>query len=157
MQGGDDSAGRIVKQNRTDTDGHAILEIMRVIEERFVLADRLAFVVEDRPTASHPPRIYRHAIRYQWPRLGLNLLLDLAAETVGITEADLQLALLVLRQIADVGFTCDGCCKNRFPRGRVIWIGSAGLLKTVEVINDPRSGAGEQLCGNGSLWVAEEL
>ena len=88
---------------------------MGVGEERLVLADRLALVVEDRPAAAHPARADVHlrlAIRADddlagsiargRARLGLDLLLDLAAEAVGVGEADLDLGLLRRREVADV-------------------------------------------------------
>ena len=76
-------------------------------EERLVLADRLALVVEDRPAAADPARadslshtgghpatmIFRR-IALGTARLGLNLLLDLAAEAVGVGEAVLDLRSL---------------------------------------------------------------
>ena len=57
VQRGDDALDRVVEQHRADADLHAELEAMRVAEERLVLADRLALVVEDRPAAADPARV----------------------------------------------------------------------------------------------------
>ena len=96
MDGGDDALNRVVTQDRADADLHAELELVplrwELAEERLVLADRLALVVEDGPAAAHPARIDDRAAVDHRSRLGLDLLLDLAAEAVGVAEADLELA-----------------------------------------------------------------
>ena len=71
-------------------------------EERLVLADRLALVVEDRPAAADPARLDDWPAVDQRPRLGLDLLLDLAAEAVGVGEAVLDLGLLAGAEIGVV-------------------------------------------------------
>ena len=111
MQRGDHALDRVVEQHRADADAHVELEAVGVGEEWLVLADRLALVVEDGPAAAHPARadiVRRHlrlAIRADddlavcialghRPGLGLDLLLDLAAEAVGVGEAVLDFGLL---------------------------------------------------------------
>ena len=84
--------------------------MVRVVEERLVLPDRFAFVVEDRPATADPAwrsltsslatAVISDVMR-TW--FGLDLLLDLAAEAVGVGEADLDLGLLTRLQIADMG------------------------------------------------------
>ena len=58
VQGGDDALGRVVEQHRADANHDAKLEVMRGAEERLVLADRLALVVEDGPAAANPAWIH---------------------------------------------------------------------------------------------------
>ena len=120
VQRGDDALDGVVEQDRADADAHVELEAVGVGEERLVLPDRLAFVVEDRPAAADPARadiVRRHlrlAIRAHddlavgialghRPRLGLDLLLDLAAEAVGVGEADAESSSARRRRIAYVG------------------------------------------------------
>jgi hypothetical protein len=45
MNGSDNSFQRVVEEGRTNTDFISELEIVRRAEERFVLADGLAFVI----------------------------------------------------------------------------------------------------------------
>ena len=111
VQRGDHALDRVIEQHRADADAHVELEAVGVGEERLVLADGLALVVEDRPAAAHPARadvVRRHlrlAIRAHddlpvciapghRSRLGLDLLLDLAAKAVGVGEAELDFGLL---------------------------------------------------------------
>src|SRR5262249_43790642 len=57
MQRGDDAFDRVIEQGGTDTGvGHLALGLvqMRGTEERFVLPDRLALVVEDRAPCADP-------------------------------------------------------------------------------------------------------
>ena len=92
VQRGDDALDRVVEQHRADADANvAELEAVRGAEERLVLADRLALVVEDRPAAADPARVRRPGRLRQRPGLGLDLLLDLAAEAVGVGEVMLDL------------------------------------------------------------------
>ena len=135
MQRGDDSLGRVVEQHRADADHDAELEAMGVAEEGLVLADRLALVVEDGPAAADPAGTRRRATFDERPGLGLDLLLDFAAETIGITEAELQLALLARLQIADMGFARDGGSERRLAQTHV----------ASQVIDDPRRGVAQQV------------
>ena len=61
VQRGDDALGRVVEQHRADADltPNSNVSNMSVVraEERLVLADRLALVVEDGPAAADPARI----------------------------------------------------------------------------------------------------
>ena len=94
MQRGDDALDRVVEQDRADADLHAELEadgssLKNGSYWRTGLPLLLKMVqplptqrgLDDRAT----PFDYR-------PRLGLDLLLDLAAEAVGVGEADLDFA-----------------------------------------------------------------
>ena len=56
IERGDHALDRVVEQDRADADAHVELEAVRGGEERLVLADRLALVVEDRPAAADPAR-----------------------------------------------------------------------------------------------------
>ena len=82
---------------------------MRRAEERLVLANRLALVVEDGPAAADPARVDHGATFHQRPGLGLDLLLDLAAEAVGVGKAELDLEALRRQRVADVGFARERC------------------------------------------------
>ena len=109
MQSCDRALGRVVEQHRTDADAHVELEPVGVGKEGLVLTNRLSLVVEHRPAAPHPARsvVRRHhrlAIRAHddlavaiphrhRPRLGPDLLLDLATEAVRIGEGDLYLGV----------------------------------------------------------------
>ena len=134
VQRGDHALDRVVEEHRADADAHVELEAVGVGEERLVLADGLALVVEDRPAAAHPARadiVRRHlrlAVRAHddlavgialgnRPRLGLDLLLDLAAEAVGVGEA-----VLDLRSAGQARGRCRGsrapACRRRRAAGR---------------------------------------
>jgi hypothetical protein len=65
--------------------------------------------------------------------------MDLAAEAVGVGEADLQLALLILFQVTDVGFPSDGGSKS--------WL--AQPPEPVEVVDDARRGVSQQAWSSG--------
>src|SRR5574337_848698 len=82
MQGSGDPLDRIVEQDGADALPLGEFEPVCRTEKRFVLADWLALVVEDRPTAAHPTRYGINAI--DLARLRLDLLLDFAAETIGV-------------------------------------------------------------------------
>jgi hypothetical protein len=56
VQRGDDALGRVIEQHRADAVDGIELEAMRRAEERLVLANRLALVVEDGPAAADPAR-----------------------------------------------------------------------------------------------------
>ena len=98
MQRGDHALDRVVEQDRAHADrARRTRSGACRAEERLVLPDRLALVVEDRPATADPARgdVYGRLRlialpRAERPRLGLDLLLDLAAEAIGIAEADLH-------------------------------------------------------------------
>ena len=92
VQRGDNALGRVVEQDRADAGLHAIFEVMRGAEERLVLTDRLALVIEDGPAAADPAWIDQGAAFHHGSGLGLNLLLNLAAEAVRVGEAELDFA-----------------------------------------------------------------
>jgi hypothetical protein len=55
------------------------------------MTDRLAFVVEDGPAAAYPARFNLRPSLDHRTGSGLQLRLDLAAEAVGVVQADLGL------------------------------------------------------------------
>src|SRR5262249_47390129 len=103
MKRRDHALDRIIEEYGADADAHVELEAVVVREERLVLADGLSLIVEDGPATADPARAevvgrhHRQAIgsddnlaigvarRYR-SRLCLDLLLDLAAEAIGIAE-----------------------------------------------------------------------
>jgi len=91
VQCGDDALDRIVEQGGANADDMGKLKFVGVGEERLVLANGFALVVEDRPAAADPTWIYVWASLDERPRFGLNFFLNLPSETVGVGEADLQL------------------------------------------------------------------
>ena len=56
MQRGNHAFDRVVKQHRADAEPDIELEVVGVGEERLVLADGLALVVENGPAAAYPAR-----------------------------------------------------------------------------------------------------
>ena len=124
---------------------------MGVGEERLVLADRLALVVEHGPAAAHPARadlVRRHhrlavradddlavgvALRHR-PRLGLNLLLNLPPETVGVGKTVLDFGLLAGLQVGGVSLARQGVDDGRLRVGLVL---RAPVSK--EVVHQPGS------------------
>ena len=99
MHRGHDSFDRVVKEDGADSRTCiAELELMslwQLAEKRLVLADRLAFVVEDGPAAADPARINDWPFVHDRARLGLDLLLNLATKAVRVAEGDLDLGLLI--------------------------------------------------------------
>ena len=105
MDCGDHVLDRVVAEDGADTDLVGELELVRRAEEGLVLADRLALVVENGPAAADPARISHWRIgiiQVEWPGLGLDLLLDLAAKAIGIAEADLDLQPIREDRVAGV-------------------------------------------------------
>lgn len=151
MQRGNHTLGGVIEQVRRDAGiRHLALFFieMRRAEERFVLFDWLAFVVEDGAAIADPTRrsiaLHEFAVRVThqcagpcvntWQRyvgftswrfalFGLHFLLNLSAETVGVSEADLNLGLRSTG-IEEVGLT-----RQRGGKG---WLARA--LKTFEVV-----------------------
>jgi hypothetical protein len=61
-------------------------------KEWLVLADRLVFVVEDRPSAANPSRLLDlRFVTGDWSGFRLDLLLYLAPESIGIRKCMLDL------------------------------------------------------------------
>src|SRR5262249_61515846 len=105
---------------------------MGIGEDRLFLANRFAVFVEDGPATADQAQLLicghdRLVIRADddlalpiplrnLALFGLYLFLDLAPEAVGIGEADLQLALFIWLQIADVRFARDGGRKRRLTQ-----------------------------------------
>src|SRR5436309_2849712 len=99
---------------------------MRVAEERFVLPDWFALVVEDGPATAHPSGVNFRPAFLDCPRLSLYLLLDLAPKTVGIGEADLDFQSCGRERVAEVRLACDARCKRRLAKA----------LETLQVVDD---------------------
>src|SRR5215510_11796888 len=104
MDRGDDALDRVVKQYGADAHRPREFKLVRGAEERFILPDRVALVVEDRPSAAHPARTDLRPAISKWPRFGLKLLLNFATEAVGVSEAVLDSGDLPRRQIGVVVF-----------------------------------------------------
>jgi hypothetical protein len=102
LQCGDDPVERVVEHHRADPDRAGELEGVGAGEERLVLADGLALVVEDGPAVADPAR------RAVQSGLGLHLALDLPAESVGVGECVLDARPLAWRQLVDMGFSGEG-------------------------------------------------
>src|SRR5262245_22233954 len=109
----DYSPDRIVKQHGAYARCSGEFESVRRAEERFVLANGFPFVIEDGPAAPDPTWIDVRSVRRQRPRLGLNLLLDLAPEAVRIGEAMLYSRLFVGAEVGVVGFARQGIDRRR--------------------------------------------
>ena len=136
MQRRDDAPDRVVEQHRADACGAGELEAVGGAEERLVLADRLALVVEDGPAAADPARIDVRTARHERARLGLDLLLDLAAEAVGVREAVLDSGLLAVPQVGVVGFAGQRIDNGRLRLGLI-----ARALVGEQVVDHARAGA----------------
>src|SRR3954468_4755830 len=153
MQRRDDAAGRVVEQDRAHANLAAEPEVVGIVEKRFVLPDRFALVVEDRPAGADPARVGDRTAIDERSRLGGNLVLNLAAEPVGITEADAKPGLFTRQQIADVRFA-----RNRRAERRQRRIRRAPCRRIArEVVDDPGRGALEQLGCERPLRVGMEL
>jgi hypothetical protein len=156
VQGGDDALDGVVEQHRADADADVELETLGIGEERFVLADGLALVVEDGPAAPHPARadvVRRHrlqAVRAQddlplgialgnRSRLSLNLLLDLTAKAVGVGEADLDSRAARGQRVVEVGLASQRGGAGRLPMPRIVGVGFAGALEAVQVVEESGS------------------
>ncbi len=130
VQRGDDALGRVVEQHRADADADIELEAVGVGEEGLELADRLALVVEHRPAAADPARGPSR------PGLGLDLLLDLAAEAVGAGKAELDLQALRRQRGARMRFADKRGGAGRPPPGRVVRVRLPGAAEAVNVVDD---------------------
>ena len=151
VQRGDDALDRVVEQHRADAGvGHLALGLVQVrgAEERLVLPDRLALVVEHRAARADPAvrrgGLHQLALRVadsspglrsaasagvsapqRIARFGLDLLLDLAPEAVGIGEADL-----------DPDRRRAGSCEVRLARQRSGERRLAGAPVALQVVDD---------------------
>src|SRR5262245_60451322 len=99
MNGGNNALDRVVTVNGAYPNHSAELELLplrKLAEKWFVLANRLALVVENGPAAADPAWIDHRPIINHGSRLRLNFLLDVAAKAVRVAECDLELALLAL-------------------------------------------------------------
>src|SRR5439155_24954433 len=127
---------------------------MGVGEERLVLADKLALVVEDSPATAYParanrvPRHHRQAIRSDddfavgialgcrsW--IGLDLLLDLPAEPIRVGEADLDFRLRDAG-VEKVRLACESRGKWRFSQA----------FEPIEIVNDTGRGFAQEIVHN---------
>ena len=99
MERRNDALHRVVKEDRTDADGLCANSNACGTEERLVLTHGFPLVVEDGPAAADPAWIDVWAARDKRAGLGLDLLLDLAPEAVGIRERVLDFRLLTRLEI----------------------------------------------------------
>ena len=93
MQCSDHPPDRIIEEHGTYTDANTKLVAVRGAEEWLELANRLAFVVEDRPARGDPASIDEGARAERWRRAARvppELPLNLAAETIGVSESELN-------------------------------------------------------------------
>jgi hypothetical protein len=123
VQRGDDTLGRVVEQYGADADHDAELVGVRGAEEGLVLADQLAFVVEDSPAAADPAWIDDGRLRVvdiERSRFGLDLFLDFAAKAIRVAEAEPDLQALRRQRRADMGFAGEGGSAGWLPLGWVV-------------------------------------
>ena len=140
VQGGNNAPGRVVEQHRANAGRHAELEAVRGAEERLVPADRLALVVEDGPAAANPARADHGTAFRQRPGLGLDLLLDLAAEAVGVGEAELDFQAVRWQLGAGVGFARQRCRAGGLPLGGIARVCLLRALEPVQVVDESSGG-----------------
>src|SRR5215208_6606361 len=156
VQSGDDAPDRVVEQHRADADSNTELEAValfgKLAEEGLVLADGFALVVEDGPAAAHPAWANDRPTFDERPWLGLDLSLDLAAEPVGVGEADLDIGGLRWLRIADVRLTRQGGGIRRYPFGWIVRMRLLRALKAVQVIDDARRRPPQPI-RRGHVWV----
>ena len=136
MQRGDHALNGIVEEHRAHAGAHVGFEGGGIAEERLELADRLALVVEDGPSAADPARVYVLVRQFRPPvcadndsplrialrtasRLRPHLLLDLAPEAVGVGQAQLDPGLLPGGQIGRMRLACHGQHGGRLRLGIV--------------------------------------
>src|SRR5205823_397329 len=74
----------------------------------------------------------------------LDFLLDLAAEAIGVGEADLDPETLRRQRVANVGLARQGGGVNGQPLLRVFGVSLSRVAETVEVVDDAGRGALEQ-------------
>ena len=67
-------------------------------------------------------------------------LLDLAADAIGVSEAELDLQALRWQRRAGVGFAGERCCAGRLPLGLIVGVRPLGAAETVEVVDDAGGG-----------------
>ena len=117
MERRDHALDRVVAEDGADSDLHAELELVPFVASWLKNGSYwrtglplLLKMVQPLPTqrglTTGPPST-------TGPGLGLNLLLNLAAEAVGVAEGDLELQLVAGVEIADVGFARDGGGERR--------------------------------------------
>ena len=96
-------------------------------------------------------------IDIQWPRLGLDLLLDLAAEAVGVAEAQLDVQSLWRQRTVDMGFAGQRRGAGGLPLGGVGGVGLQRAPEAVEVVDDAGGGVPQQRgCGGARVGCIEE-
>src|SRR5262249_52013942 len=120
----------------------AELEIVGRTQEWLVLPNRLFFVIEHRPSAADPARVDGRAVLHQRAGFGLDLLFNLAPESIPVAEAELNLGGRSGR-IAEMRFAGDGGCVARTGGCRI-----AG--KSTNIVDDarrglPKNGRGDRL------------
>ena len=138
---------RIVKERGRDADFVGKFELMSGTEERLVLSDGLCFIVQNRPTRADPAgcddrALWIGQIERAW--FGLDFLLNLAAESIGIAEVDLYFA-----RGAAVRFPRDGRREYRLPLGGIGWVVGNGLAESIQIVHDARGSGSEQAGSEG--------
>src|SRR5690349_8309209 len=113
----DHAFGRIVKEDGADAREPVEFKVVRRGEERFVLADRLAFVVVDGPAAAHPTRRNIGAYPRDSTWLGLRFELCLTTEPIPITKGVMK-ARRSAEKIRNVSFSTQRVDHKRLGRGR---------------------------------------
>ncbi len=125
----------------------AAVSPLALAEEGLVLADRLALVVVDRPAAPYPARADNRTAFHQWPGLGLDLLLNLAAKAVGVGKTELELETLRRQRGSRVSLTGERCGAGGLPLRRVVRVCPPRAVEAVQVIDDARGRALQQRGG----------
>ena len=147
MQRGDDALDRVVEQHRADADAHAELEARAWSLKNGSYwrtgLPLLLKMVQPLPTQRGLDRPGPPSAS-SGPRLGLDLLLDLAAEAVGVGEAELDLQALRRQRGADVGLAGQRGGAGRLPLRRVVGIRLLRAAEAIEVVDDARGGVLQQ-------------
>ena len=147
VQRGDHPFNGVIEERGTDPDLLAETERVRVIEERLVLFDGLAFIVKDSPPAADPAWADCCPTLDYRARFSLDLLLNFATKAIGIAHAHLDLESAGWQGIARMRFTAEGG-------------GEDGLLRpeiAFQVIHNPRAGLSQQWGGIAQRISEERL
>src|SRR5262249_49827276 len=94
-----------VEQDRADPDLMAEAKVVRAVEERLELSDRLALVVEYGPAAAHPAPLDNRPAGGNGAGVRPHPAPGLAAQSVGTAEPSPQPR--VCRRLVHMRFACD--------------------------------------------------
>src|SRR5215472_14880352 len=151
------SFSRVIENNRAYTRRDPELKLVtlsgKLAEERFILANRIALIIENGPAAPDPARInYWSSIHY---RTGccLGFLLRLTTESIGGDEADLDFGVLSRRKIAKVRFARESGCESWLPLSGIIGHRRPCVLEVVGVINHTSGSVAQQVGGQSRRIV----